>query len=79
MHKKRKNAEKVKRGPTNQPTNRRTDGPTKRGVESRNTQLKTKYAVWLRLVETKIRMKNGSKKATLTHKDGKTETARDIE
>ena len=49
MLKNLKNAEKVKRGPTDGPTSRSTDGPTDQptdiagctGVESRSTRLKT--------------------------------------
>ena len=36
----RKNIKKVKWGPTDRPTNRPTDGRTKRGIESRSTRLK---------------------------------------
>ena len=40
-----KTAKKVTRGQTDQPTDQLTDRPTKRGVESRSTQLKRFYEV----------------------------------
>ena len=42
LPKKLKNAEKVKKGPTDQPTDQPNDEPTKRGVESPSTRLKIK-------------------------------------
>ena len=38
--KKLKNVEKIERGPTDRPTDGKTDGQIKRGVESRSTRLK---------------------------------------
>ena len=47
--KKLENAEKVKKGPTDQPTNQPAHGPTKRGVESRSTRLKRKKVLKIKI------------------------------